>query len=286
MKNIGKSIRSRLLNIKDTSSHNYMYLLSRYFNERLLYRVSISQFKDSLILKGGSLIYAFEGLSSRPTVDIDFLAKNISREREELTNVILEILNIECPNDGVTFDTENIKFAPIAIDKKYPGSRFMFHAYLDTIVFPMSIDIGFGDVISNGPISINYPMILDGLPPISLKAYSVETLVAEKFHTMIDRDISNSRMKDYFDCYQLIRHNHLESIKLQQAIEQTFANRGLLNKPQALLFSTEFSMDNSLKQQWQSFLRKIKYPETIDFSVVVKTILDVLLPKAEKFWQR
>lgn len=286
MKNIGKSIRSRLLNIKDASSHNYMYILSRYFNERLLYRISISKFKDSLILKGGSLIYAFEGLNSRPTIDVDFLATNISREQTILTKAILEILSTECPDDGVVFDTANIRHSPITVDKKYPGSRFSFNAHLDTIVFPMSIDIGFGDIISNGPISLDYPTILEGLPPISLKAYSLETLVAEKFHTMIDRDITNSRMKDFFDCYQLIKNNHLNDSALQKAILQTFTNRNLLNKPHALLFDSKFCEDKARLQQWKSFLRRIKYPENLDFSIVVKNILDVLQPMAEMVWQQ
>ncbi|MGN0223039.1 MAG: nucleotidyl transferase AbiEii/AbiGii toxin family protein [Muribaculaceae bacterium] len=285
MKNIGKSIRSRLLNIKNASSHNYMYLLSRYFNERLLYRISISRFNNSLILKGGSLIYAFEGLKSRPTVDVDFLATNISREQTILTKAIIEILSIECPDDGVVFDTSNIKYSPITVDKKYPGSRFSFNAHLDTIVFPMSIDIGFGDIISNGPISLDYPTILEGLPPISLKAYSLETLVAEKFHTMIDRDVTNSRMKDFFDCYQLIKNKHLNDSTLQEAILQTFTNRNLLNKPHALLFDPKFYEDIPRVQQWRAFLRRIQYPEHLDFSIVVNTILEALLPKAEKVWR-
>lgn len=226
------------------------------------------------------------GLNSRPTVDVDFLAANISRDRQILTKAIVDILSIECADDGVVFDTASIKYSPITIDKKYPGSRFSFYAHLDTIVFPMSIDIGFGDVISNGPISLDYPTILEGRPPISLKAYSLETLVAEKFHTMIDRDTTNSRMKDFFDCYQLIKNKLINDNELQKAIINTFSNRNLLKKPNASLFDPQFCEDNSRLQQWRSFLRRIKYPDNLDFSIVVKTILETLLPKAEMLWQQ
>lgn len=94
--NYGKSVREKLLNLKKTSGHEYMYLLARYFNERLLYRVSVSQFKDNFLLKGGSLLYAMDGLDARPTVDVDFMAKRISRDRKHLESVFKEILSIPC----------------------------------------------------------------------------------------------------------------------------------------------------------------------------------------------
>lgn len=101
--NYGKSVREKLLNLKKTSGHEYMYLLARYFNERLLYRVSVSQFKDNFLLKGGSLLYAMDGLDARPTVDVDFMAKRISRDRKHLESVFKEILSIPCEKDGVVF---------------------------------------------------------------------------------------------------------------------------------------------------------------------------------------
>lgn len=102
-KNAGKSVKTRLLNLMNESGYKYMYLLARYFNERLLYRVSVSQYKDNFVLKGGSLLYALNGLESRPTIDIDFMAERINRDRESLTDVFREILSIACDEDGVTF---------------------------------------------------------------------------------------------------------------------------------------------------------------------------------------
>lgn len=95
-KNTGKSVKARLLNVMNETGYKYMYLLARYFNERLLYRVSVSQYKDNFVLKGGSLLYALNGLESRPTIDIDFMAESISRDRKYLTDVFREILSIAC----------------------------------------------------------------------------------------------------------------------------------------------------------------------------------------------
>lgn len=141
-KNYGKSVRTRLLTLMNKTGYRYMYLLTRYFNERLLYRVSVSQYKDNFLLKGGSLLYALQGLESRPTVDIDFLADRISRDRDYLTSVFKEILSIDCEMDGVKFDTDELQVDPITVDKKYPGTRFHFTAHMDSIVQKMSIDIG------------------------------------------------------------------------------------------------------------------------------------------------
>lgn len=201
-KNYCKSVRSRLINLMNETGYKYMYLLARYFNERLLYRVSASQYKNNFLLKGGSLLYALDGLEARPTVDVDFMADRISRDRESLMEVFKHIVAISCDEDGVQFDTESIKSEPITVDKKYPGLRFYVTAHMDTIVHKMSIDIGFGDVVSPCPMTIDYPLLLRDVPSVNLQAYSLETVVAEKFQTMIDRDEANSRMKDFFDCYQ------------------------------------------------------------------------------------
>ena len=112
-KNYGKSVKTRLLNLMNETGYKYMYLLARYFNERLLYRVSVSQYKDNFLLKGGSLLYAMNGLEARPTVDVDFMADRISRDRDFLAHVFQEILGIVCDEDGVSFDVDSIKLEPI-----------------------------------------------------------------------------------------------------------------------------------------------------------------------------
>lgn len=285
-KNYGKSVKTRLLNLMNETGYKYMYLLSRYFNERLLYRVSVSQYKDNFLLKGGSLLYAMDGLNARPTIDVDFMAERISRDREFLTKVFQEILGIVCDEDGVTFDTENITMEPITVEKKYPGTRFFFTAHMDSIIHKMSVDIGFGDVVTPYPASIDFPLLLPNIPSVNLQAYSLETVIAEKFHTMLDRDEYNSRMKDFFDCYQLLTKRQLDYETLYDAIKATFDNRELEYNPMLKLFTAEFVNDANRQMQWKLFLRKIQWKEELSFNVVMQVITDRLKPMAEKYWNK
>ena len=285
-KNYGKSVKTRLLNLMNETGYKYMYLLARYFNERLLYRVSVSQYKDNFLLKGGSLLYAMDGLNARPTIDVDFMAERISRDREFLTKVFQEILGIVCDEDGVTFDTENITMEPITVEKKYPGTRFFFTAHMDSIIHKMSVDIGFGDVVTPYPASIDFPLLLPNIPSVNLQAYSLETVIAEKFHTMLDRDEYNSRMKDFFDCYQLLTKRELDDETLYDAIKATFDNRELEYNPKLQLFTAEFVNDANRQMQWKLFLRKIQWKEELSFNVVMQVITDRLKPMAEKYWNK
>lgn len=283
-KNYGKSVRTRLLNLMNETGYKYMYLLARYFNERLLYRVSVSQYKDNFLLKGGSLLYALDGLEARPTVDIDFMADRISRDRDNMTEIFRKIVAIGCDEDGVYFDTESIKPEPITVDKKYPGLRFYVTAHMDTIVHNMSVDIGFGDVVSPCPMTIDFPLLLPNIPSVNLQAYSLETVVAEKFHAMIDRDETNSRMKDFFDCYMLFTQRDISDETLFEAIKATFDNRVLAYKPNLKLFSDGFATDKERIIRWKAFLKKIQWKEEIPFPVVMQIIKDRLQPMAMKYW--
>ena len=282
--NYAKSVRTRLLNLMNESGYKYMYLLARYFNERLLYRVSVSQYKDNFLLKGGSLLYAINGLETRPTIDVDFMAHHISRNREHLETVFREILAIECKEDGVTFDLESLRSEPITIEKDYPGTRFFVTSRMDTIVHPMSIDIGFGDVVTPCPTTIEFPMLLNDIPSITIQAYSIETVIAEKFHAMIVRDVSNSRMKDFFDCFQLLTTGAVDEAVLYDAIKATFDNRKIEYNADLQLFSESFYSDAQRLQQWNVFLKKIQWNTPIDFKYVMNIITNRLQGLYNLYW--
>ena len=283
-KDYGKSVKTRLLSLMNETGYKYMYLLARYFNERLLYRVSVSPYKDNFLLKGGSLLYAMNGLEARPTVDVDFMADRISRDRDFLAHVFQEILGIVCDEDGVSFDVDNIKIEPITVEKKYPGTRFYLVARMDTISYNMSVDIGFGDVVIPYPTTIDFPLLLSDIPSVNIHAYSLETVVAEKFHTMIDRDVLNSRMKDFFDCYQLLTKRNLDDDMLYEAIKATFDNRELTCNSDLQLFADNFITDEARIIRWKAFLRKIQWKDPLEFETVMKVIKDRLQPMAEKYF--
>lgn len=273
---IGKSVRSRLLNISKVNGEKdgFMKLLVRYLHERLIYRISASKYRENFFLKGGSLLFAYNGMKGRPTQDIDFLATMISRDAARLKEIFAELCQIECEEDGVIFDANSIRTTEITQERKYPGTRVIIVAHLDTIVQQISADIGFGDVIVPAPIDLDYPVFLDTTPPISIKAYSLETVVAEKFHAMVEKDTENSRMKDFFDCYQILKHqsNLIDEVALADAIRATFENRDTIIADNLQLFTDSFYNDDFRNSLWKNFLKKINWEEQIEFVEVMKVI--------------
>ena len=278
----GKSIRERLLNIAKEEGQEYMKVLVRYLHERLMYRISVSPYKSHFLLKGSSLLYAYDGFKARPTIDIDLLGERISNDRERLKGVFGRICHIECKDDGVTFDADTLTLEPIAVEKKYPGSCVRVLAHLDTIVQQVSIDIGFGDVVTPCPLLLDYPLLLPDVPDVELYAYSLETLIAEKFHAMVDRDESNSRMKDFFDVYELLRNHEIDKELLKESVVSTFKNRGMRYREELALFTERFADDEKRNVMWRAFLRRIRWKEAIDFRVV----MDCIKENLEVFWSR
>ena len=178
----GKSIRARLLNLSKKEKLDYMKVLVRYIHERLLYRISTSKYQKNFLLKGSSLIFAYDMFKSRPTIDVDLLGANISNEKDNIKSIFEEICKIDCKEDSVRFLPETIKITPIALEKKYPGNCVKITAKIDTIIQNISIDIGYGDVVTPHPLPLEYPTLLNDIPQVELYAYSLETLIAEKFH--------------------------------------------------------------------------------------------------------
>lgn len=282
IKNIGKSIRTRLLNLSREEGVEYMKVLVRYLHERLLFRISASPYKSHFLLKGSSLLFALDGFKARPTIDIDLLGERISNDRDSLKAVFQKICSIECVDDGVAFDASSFELEPIAVEKRYPGTCVKVVANLDTIMQQISIDIGFGDVVTPYPLPLDYPLLLPDVPPVELYAYSLETMIAEKFHTMVDRDESNSRMKDFFDVYQLFTNHEIDKGLLSEAIVSTFQNRNTTYRESLMLFTDKFSTDATRNTQWKSFLKKIRWREPIPFPVVMQCIKGNL----QEYWKK
>ena len=163
-----------------------------------MYRLSVSGYKDKFILKGGALLYAHDGFQARPTLDIDFMAKNVSNDVANTKKIFQEICQIECKEDGVVFDVDTIETSEIAVSKDYHGVRLSLLAHLDTAQQNISMDIGFGDVITPSPQQLAFPALIATVPGANILVYSLETVVAEKFQAMISLSLGNSRMKDFF----------------------------------------------------------------------------------------
>jgi methionyl-tRNA formyltransferase len=275
MKEIAKSIRQRLLNFAKKNQVDYNVVLIRFFHERFLYRLSISSYRNNFYLKGGTLLYAVETKFPRPTLDIDLAGIKIKNDRENLLNIFTEICAIEFLEDGVAFDLSSIKTDDINVSKKYPGIRVSFIAHLDTIRQQIQIDIGFGDRVDKQVIS--YPKLIETLPGAVICAYSSEYIVAEKFHAMIFLSELNSRYKDFYDVYVILKKQLFDNKKLTEAVKQTFQTRNTSFEANHPLFSDAFVKDRNRILQWKNFLRKINAPD-LEFSTVMKCIVERLSP--------
>ena len=271
------SIRAVLMNLSRKEGLPFQQVITRYLHERLLYRLSLSEYRQNFILKGGNLLYALEGLHTRPTIDIDMLAKQIVGNKEKLKNIFTNICSIKYDDDCVIFDAFNIEVSDIAKEKKYSGVRLLINVQLDTIKQTIQIDIGFGDIITPAPFSLLYPTLLAGLNPPDIMVYTKETVIAEKFHAMIALGTFNSRMKDFYDVYNLLKNNDIVDMNLKEAVFQTFSQRNTILAANHPLFSEDFTKNPNRIFQWKHFLKKIKAKD-LEFPVIVKNILERMQP--------
>lgn len=279
--NSGRSVKERLLNLSRAEHYNPQLMISRYMQERLLYRLSISKYQERFILKGGALLYAHDRFQARPTLDIDFMATNIHNDKENIKNIVKDICNVESITDGATYDVDTVKADDIIVNNEYHGVRVSVIAHLDTAQQRVSMDIGFGDIITPAPEKLTFPALIDTVPQAEILAYSLETVIAEKFHAMITLSLANSRMKDFFDVYRILESNRVNNEILAEAIKSTFANRKtpyLENHP---LFTEKFFNDTNRQAFWKGFLRKIKYQDVLSFPTVGVLIIEKLLP----YWE-
>ena len=281
IKNYGRSIRGKLLNIAKQENLFYQTILTRYFQERLLYRISQTKYRSNFYLKGGALMYAYEKFAARPTLDTDFLGNNISNEGATIVTAFKEICSVPYEEDGITYDIDNITAQNITEFKDYHGIRLSIPVRMDTIAQVLTIDIGFGDVVTPSPIDLDYPILLDQLPSVNIMAYSLETVIAEKMHAIVDLADQSSRMKDYYDLYNILSKEKYDVATLQEAIARTFENRHTSYDAHTMFFRKDFADNRQMQVRWQAFIRKIMKAENVTFADAVVYIQNVLRP----YWE-
>ena len=223
LKNVGASVRARLLQRSREERTDFQILLTRYALERLLYRLSRSEHRNRFILKGAMLFVTWVEAPFRPTRDLDLLGYG-DNSPEAIGDTFRAILTQPVDDDGVAFDIAGLEAAPIREDLEYGGVRVRTRAMISGARIPIQVDVGFGDAITPGPIEIDYPALLDAPAP-HLRAYPIETVVAEKFHALAVRGITNSRLKDYYDLWLIADTFELDRAPLAAAVRQTFERR-------------------------------------------------------------
>lgn len=275
-----ESIKSKLKQYSKEHKKIHQYTLIRFFQERFLYRLSLSRYKDYFLLKGGALVYVFGAEESRYTKDIDFLMTKLEAKQENLLIIFKEIGQIQS-EDGIIFNTDQIVIETIQKEGQYTGTRVRIGGNLGNIKQQLQIDIGVGDYVTPGPQEIEYPTIISGLNHPILKAYSIETLIAEKFEAMISLGEYNSRMKDFYDIYQFVETSDLSI--LFNAIRNTFSRRKTTVVFEHPVFTEEFYRNDKRKKQWDIFVKKNEL-NNIDFDKVFEKMIIFLKPIYDKLY--
>jgi len=278
MKNRTASIQSKLRSIAQNEGETYQLILVRYFVERLIYRISVSDYKRNFCLKGGSLLYAIEQEKSRPTMDVDFLGIHLSNEHAQLKAIFRKISQIEYPNDAVELMADSISASVINKEGAYAGVRIKLEGRLGTIRQLLQIDIGFGDIVTPSPIEMDYPTLLAMDSPHIL-AYSTESIIAEKFEAMIDLANQNSRMKDFYDVYRLLHKGNYQPSILSEAVFATFQKRATAFTEAHTLFSEDFALNEKRQQQWKAFLMQLDRQGALAASVALPDALALIKDK-------
>jgi predicted nucleotidyltransferase component of viral defense system len=281
------SIKARLRQLAVAENRPFDYLLTHYFIERMIYRLSVSAYAGNFILKGGLLLYTILENDARATRDIDFLARRLNNVPEELTEVFRALCEIES-DDAVRFDPATVTSERIKEGADYEGVRVKVTGFLDKTRCVLQFDVGFGDVVVPKPVTMEYPSLLDMERP-RIQAYSPESVIAEKFEAMLALSEANSRMKDFYDVFTLSRLFAFEGAVLYEAVRQTLERRGTPLSATPAVFSDEFSRLNDKQLQWQAFQRRIRVAEGITYTDAISRITAFMQPVylailSEKEW--
>ena len=270
---IAASIRARLFNIAKEAGRNFDAVLLQYFQERFLYRLSISSYKDQFILKG-ALVFLTESISRfRPTKDIDLAGRFNTKN---LNKIICDIVTMPC-EDGAQFDVNQIAIEDIAVESEYQGFRVKVPVQLGVARNKLQIDIGIGDIVYPEPMIGEFPGLLD-LPTPRILIYPKETIIAEKFEAIIRFNRLTSRMKDFYDILFLAQSNNFHSEVLRTAITKTFNHRNTNLKTRNIIFQQAFKEDKLKQDQWRSFLTRNNIDFDKNFSEVVQLLEEFIEP--------
>jgi predicted nucleotidyltransferase component of viral defense system len=232
MADIGQSVLQRLKSKAQNSGKSYQLVLQLFCQEEILRRVQNSRFCKNLVLKGGLFLFSLSRFESRPTMDVDFMLRNLSNQPEEVVSMIKEILSINTGNDFVNFEIKGVE--SIAEQREYNGIRIKVIGILKNTRTPFDVDFGVGDVVIPHPEERRIPVQLDGFKEPEVLTYSLESTIAEKWDAIISLMELSSRMKDYYDIYYLACTYHFEARKLQEAIFKTIQNRGTIYESNSL----------------------------------------------------
>ena len=267
-------LKAWIKNMSTKVDVNENIILQNYMLERLLERISISEYKYKFILKGGMLITAIVGIDMRNTLDMDATIKGFDLEKDNLENILDDIFKIDL-DDGVTFEFRGIK--EIRQEDEYGGYRVSLDAKFDKLVVPMKLDITTGDVIVPKEVNYKFDLMFENRS-IEILAYNMETVIADKFETIISRNIDTTRARDFYDIYILwsTQQQNFNKELLGQAILKKFEYRGSMDKLNNIdEIMKVIKESEALKKHWKNYQSKFSYADDISYADTVKVLEEI-----------
>ena len=266
-----ESLKAKASNLAKQTNIPNKYIIQNFMFEALLKRISNSDYKDKFIIKGGLLLSSIFGVNLRSTMDLDTTIKGLPLNKSTITKVITEIINIDL-KDNITFEIENIK--DIREEDLYSGYNVNLKADFDGLKTNLMIDITTGDIITYKEVEFKYNTLFDN-DTINIMTYNYETIIAEKFESIISRNIDNTRMKDYYDLYMFVnlKWNDINKETLRKAIINTSKNRETLSYIEnANDYINLIEDDSKLKLLWNNYQKNYEYANDISFEDTIKSI--------------
>jgi predicted nucleotidyltransferase component of viral defense system len=277
--NLAKSVKDRLLNLARAEGRDYNGLLVRFVLERLLYRLSVSEYRNRFVLKGGMLVTVWIDDDNRVTRDADFLGHG-DADPDKLIADFRSIMQIQA-DDGLVFDVDALVATAIREELEYGGIRLRTNAHLEKTQIRVTIDIGFGDAMADAAQQLDYPTLLDHPVP-KIRSYPPATVIAEKFQAMVALGVTNGRMKDYYDLWALPRNIEIAPNELDAAIAATFERRGTpvpAERPPGL--STAMVEDETKQRQWTAYAASLDL-EGLGLDAVIDAVWRLVAPSCER----
>ncbi len=268
------SLKAKIRNIAKKKNIPAQVILQNYMFERLLVRLSASEYKKKFVLKGGMLVAAIVGLDNRATMDMDTTLRNLPLTPEAIRSALEDICYIEF-DDGVVFEVGTI--SPIREDDIYGGYRVAMTAKFDTLVTPLSIDVSTGDVITPYAVQYNFSEIFDDEKSYELWAYNIETVMAEKVETILRRGVFNTRPRDFYDAYILATTQKFDKAVFAEALRATADHRGTseqISDVPGILHNIEESTE--LKTMWDKYRKQFAYAQDITYEQIIDVVSDIV----------
>lgn len=252
-----------------SDSNKAMIIIRNYVMERFLERLAVSPYRDNLILKGGTLVSAMVGLDNRSTMDVDTTVKNLTLTEEKAHEIVSKIISIPL-DDGMTFTIASV--TTIMDDADYPGVRVQLDTCLETMHTPLKIDFSTDDVITPGEILYVFKLIFEDRT-ISLLAYNLETVLAEKLETILSRVTLNTRMRDFYDIYVLgiSQQDNIDADTLGRALINTAEKRGSLPVIDHVGTTIdEIENSSALQSLWENYRTSFDYAADIQWETIIR----------------